>query len=212
MGIETTQYVRKPLFVDAVQVTEENFNEMVSWCNGNIEADEGSDKQFIRIWVHNPMGPRQTKAFVGDWILKHTKGFKIYTDKAFQASFDAIKTAEDKESPREEMQVTVPPSPVEEYIEPPVAAQPTPTPVAPVTEEPRLVTETDENHKLKHEPQPQQVKVQDTSSSPPPFDAGGKRVLTVAEQREMTGDQVRELLKSGDVILAQDLAEGVTQA
>lgn len=96
----TTKYVRKPLFVDAVQVTEENFADIARWCFGEVgnidespvdrSADVQPSKQYIHVRVHNPKNPRQTKAFVGDWILYTERGYKVYTTKAFQANFDPV--------------------------------------------------------------------------------------------------------------------------
>jgi hypothetical protein len=96
----TRKYVRKPLFVEAVQVTEENFVDIARWCFGQIgnidESPVGSDdpveptKQYIHVRVHNPKNSRQTKAFVGDWILYTERGYKVYTSKAFQANFDLV--------------------------------------------------------------------------------------------------------------------------
>ena len=101
----TQKYVRKPLFVDAVQVTAENFEEIARWCFGEIvNADESAidksedvqpTKQYIHVRVHNPKNPRQTKAFVGDWILYTERGYKVYTTKAFQANFDRVEDADD---------------------------------------------------------------------------------------------------------------------
>lgn len=96
----TTKYVRKPLFVDAVQVTEQNFADIARWCFGEVgNIDESPvdraqevqpTKQYIHVRVHNPKNPRQTKAFVGDWILYTERGYKVYTTKAFQANFDPV--------------------------------------------------------------------------------------------------------------------------
>ena len=96
MNIVTQKYLRKPLIVDAVQVTAENFAAIAVWCQGTITNNDGSDAgdtinpggQHIRVRVHNPKNPRQTKAFVGDWILYTDRGYKIYTQKAFNGSFD----------------------------------------------------------------------------------------------------------------------------
>lgn len=102
MGINsiTEKYVRKSLFVDAVQVTEENFADIARWCFGEIcnidetpvnsSEDVNPSKQYIHVRVHNPKNPRQTKAFVGDWILYTERGYKVYTTKAFQANFDKV--------------------------------------------------------------------------------------------------------------------------
>lgn len=99
MSIVTQRYVKKPLYVDAVQVTQQNFAEIAAWCQGQIlwasndtevTPEEGVDpgKQYVRVRVHNPKNPRQTKAFIGDWLLYTTRGYKVYTDKAFLGSFD----------------------------------------------------------------------------------------------------------------------------
>jgi len=91
MRVTTTQYLRKALYVDAVRVTADNFDEVADWCQGDIKQDDGpggNGKKYIRIRAHNPKGPRQTKAFVGDWVLYHERGYKVYTNKAFLASFD----------------------------------------------------------------------------------------------------------------------------
>lgn len=91
-SVTTTRYIRKPLYVSAVRVTTANFDEIADWCQGEVQKDEmpdgGTGKKFIRVRVHNPKNPRQTKAFVGDWILYTERGYKVYTNKAFHASFD----------------------------------------------------------------------------------------------------------------------------
>lgn len=100
MSVSTTKYIRKPLYVDAVRVTNDNFDEIAVWCQGEIVVpgidDEGhsGDKKYIKIRVHNPKIPRQTTAFVGDWVLYTERGYKIYTSKAFHSSFDEVGTVE----------------------------------------------------------------------------------------------------------------------
>jgi hypothetical protein len=99
MTIETSKYVRKPLYVDAVQIGKDNFAALAAWCQGEIRTNDGEDlvvntdglnpdAHHIRIRVHNPKSIRQTKGFVGDWILYTERGYKVYTQKAFRASFD----------------------------------------------------------------------------------------------------------------------------
>ncbi len=94
--IETNKFVRKPFHVDAVQVTEENMSDVAQWCEGQIQESEktkdGSSATFIKVWVHRPMTERQTRAFVGDWILYARSGFKVYTTKAFEKTFEQVGT------------------------------------------------------------------------------------------------------------------------
>lgn len=104
----TRKYVRKPLYVDAVQVTEQNFADIARWCFGEVgNIDEtpvdmtkpmDPSKQYIHVRVHNPKNTRQTRAFVGDWILYTERGYKVYTTKAFQANFDLVDEAQPEEA------------------------------------------------------------------------------------------------------------------
>jgi hypothetical protein len=97
--IQTTKYIRKPLYVDAVQITKENFSALADWCQAEVRTNVGDElidrkngvdpeSHHLRIRVHNPKNIRQTKGFVGDWVLYTDRGYKIYTQKAFKASFE----------------------------------------------------------------------------------------------------------------------------
>lgn len=97
MTIETTKFARRPFYVDAVQVTEENMDEVATWCQGDVMTDvkaitapetSGDDHPYVKVRVHRPLTERQTKAFVGDWVLYAGTGFKVYTPKAFEKSFE----------------------------------------------------------------------------------------------------------------------------
>jgi len=113
-NVQTVQYVRKPLYVEAVQVTNDNFLDVVEWAQGLVGVQgsepgteqkpaEGVDldpsQHYIRIRVHQPQSPSQTKAFVGDWILYTDKGYKIYKDRAFKANFDQVTTGDSVPQP-----------------------------------------------------------------------------------------------------------------
>jgi hypothetical protein len=94
MPIATKKYIRKPLVVDAVQVSTENFEELAAWCQGTIQNNDGTNaqgidpsSQHIHVRVHNPRSARQSKAFVGDWLLYTERGYKIYNTKAFLGTF-----------------------------------------------------------------------------------------------------------------------------
>lgn len=87
--MQVSNYIRKPFGVEAVQVTKENMSEVATWCHGEIHSEEGDTRgSFVHVRVHNPMNDRQTRAYVGDWVLYAGKGFKVYTNKAFNNSFD----------------------------------------------------------------------------------------------------------------------------
>jgi hypothetical protein len=88
--MDIKKFVRKPFFVDGVQVTEENLDEVGRWCNGHVHTNE-KGQRFIKVEVERPLYDRQTRAFVGDWVLRSHKGFKVYTNQAFEKSFDEAK-------------------------------------------------------------------------------------------------------------------------
>jgi hypothetical protein len=79
-----------------VQVTEENFEQVAKWTKGKIcytdpkiaEKFKKPVQKWIEIEVKNPLNDRQTKAFVGDYVLSANNGFKIYTAGAFAKNFD----------------------------------------------------------------------------------------------------------------------------
>ena len=96
--METQTYQRKPIYVQAIRVTEENFFDVAQWCQGGIvsgnngtqslDALKKDKSKFIKVRVINPQRLRQTKAFVGDWVLySEYQGYKVYTNGAFENAF-----------------------------------------------------------------------------------------------------------------------------
>lgn len=95
--LSLTKFVRKPFYVDAIRVTNENFEEVAQWCEGEImikddESSPNNGKRFIKVKTLHPMTPRQTEAYVGDYILYASSNFKVYPTKSFEKSFEKVKT------------------------------------------------------------------------------------------------------------------------
>jgi hypothetical protein len=92
--LQSTKYARKPFFVDAIQVTEDNISEVAEWCQGEVRTsetpgeDDSEEERYIKVRVHRPLTDRQTKAYIGDWVLYAVTGFKVYPTKAFHQSFE----------------------------------------------------------------------------------------------------------------------------
>ena len=90
--IETNKYARKAFYVDAIQVTEQNMLEVALWCQGEVRTTEkgngNTEEKYIKVRVQRPLTERQSKAFVGDWVLYAGTGYKVYTPKAFASSFE----------------------------------------------------------------------------------------------------------------------------
>lgn len=89
--MEIKQYARKPFVVEGLQVTDENLEAVADWCGGDIRTGyvhgEG-DRRYIKVRVHHHISDRQTKAYVGDWVLRSGNGHKVYTNVAFEKSFE----------------------------------------------------------------------------------------------------------------------------
>lgn len=94
MEIQPAKYARKTFYVDAVPVTEENMEDVAKWCDGTIEtssaAGGATGERYIKVRVHRPLTERQSKAFVGDWVLYAGTGYKVYTPVAFSKSFEKV--------------------------------------------------------------------------------------------------------------------------
>ncbi|QJD49647.1 hypothetical protein HWD32_gp72 [Gordonia phage Secretariat] len=98
-GLEIQTFQRKPFQVEAVQITEENFEKVAAWCGGSIVTVQetrhqallpGKPKRFIQVNVTRPLSKRQTEAYVGDWILFASKGYKVYANRPFLKNFESI--------------------------------------------------------------------------------------------------------------------------
>lgn len=99
------QFIRKSFPVEAVRVTAANIEEVANWCGGTIRTEESNapynaGEQYIKVRVETPLTPRQTMAFVGDWVLYAGKGYKVYKDKPFRKSFDSKQEPRVLQGPR----------------------------------------------------------------------------------------------------------------
>lgn len=94
-SVKTQKFNRKSFPVEAVQVTPENIEEVAKWCAAEIHEDgekEGHlSRKYIKVRVAYPINERQTQAYLGDWVLKSGKSFKVYTNAAFEKSFEPVK-------------------------------------------------------------------------------------------------------------------------
>ena len=89
--MKTHKFARKTFYVDAVRVSEANLEEVAQWCSGTVKTDE-TGHSFLSVEVHRPLTERQTQAYIGDWVLFAGSGYKVYTPKAFDKSFEKVKT------------------------------------------------------------------------------------------------------------------------
>lgn len=92
MPIVIQKFIRRSFPVEAVRVTHNNMHDVAAWCGGELqtEAENGHTVRFVKVEVHMPLSERQTKAYLGDWVLFAGKGYKVYTDRGFGNSFDKL--------------------------------------------------------------------------------------------------------------------------
>lgn len=95
MSIKPRQFVRTPLYSEAIQVTAENMKEVAEWCQGEIRTvvipDKGDEgKRYVKVHVFHPLNERYTQAFIDDWVSLENGKFKAFMDRAFRAKFIAV--------------------------------------------------------------------------------------------------------------------------
>lgn len=110
--IVAKKFIRKSFPVDAIQVTPENMEAVAKWCAGTIMKNGDKEghlsRDYIQVRVAYPLNPRQTEAYLGDWVLKSGKSFKVYTNSAFEKSFQAQDKQETSRPPKKAPVPTAP--------------------------------------------------------------------------------------------------------
>lgn len=87
MAFKTKRARRKDIYVEYVQVTSENIQELAKWCKGRIRKTANGAK-YIHVDVLYPKEAKQSMAFIGDFLLEGPNGFKVYTERGFHKSFE----------------------------------------------------------------------------------------------------------------------------
>ncbi len=85
--LELKSAKRKSFPVQYVQVTLENMADVASWTNGEVQKNNKGEK-FVKVRVVRPLNPKQTEAYVGDFVLYAGTGYKVYNPKAFENNFE----------------------------------------------------------------------------------------------------------------------------
>ena len=86
------KFVRKPFYVDAVRVNQHNIEDVAKWCGGTIINKPDGRFAHIKVDTFRPSNERQTQAHIGNWVLRTPDGYKVYTTKAFDFTFEKVRT------------------------------------------------------------------------------------------------------------------------
>lgn len=86
------EFVRKQFSVTAVRVDPLNIEEVAKACRGQImhdgDKEEHFSRDYIKVRVILPLHDEQTKARIGDWVVRQGRTFKVYKDAAFRKTFE----------------------------------------------------------------------------------------------------------------------------
>jgi hypothetical protein len=77
-------YVRKPFTIKAVEVTDENFEEVAAFCGKSIQVTQKGDRFIL---VNRRIIPTGTKIFVGWWITVMDDNIRCYPPRSFESQF-----------------------------------------------------------------------------------------------------------------------------
>lgn len=82
-------YRKKPVVIEAQQVTFENVHEVAEWCGGTSLRDMGEGEPWVGVSIHTLEGVM--RADLDDWIIKGVQG-EFYPCKPdiFQATYEAV--------------------------------------------------------------------------------------------------------------------------
>lgn len=83
--LETTTYQRKPFFIEAVEITNENIDEIGALIGRvMIRSDDGV--KYIQ--VDNVVIPGIGRAYVGFWLTIMDSRYRCYSGRIFNAQFE----------------------------------------------------------------------------------------------------------------------------
>lgn len=93
MTVVALKFVRKSFPVDAVRVSHKNIHELAGILGATV-AKTLDDHQRLYICLDKikTSNARQTKAYIGDWVVVAENGIKVYRDKSFRRVFEQAKS------------------------------------------------------------------------------------------------------------------------
>lgn len=93
--METQKFTRKPVAIEAVQVSPTNYEEVAAWCKGTATLanyrlmGETHEMGAVLLGKQGPKNDQVYTVLIGQWITKHHKTFRTWSKKQFEATFDA---------------------------------------------------------------------------------------------------------------------------
>lgn len=88
--MNTTTYQRKPFFIEAVEITNENIDE-IGELIGRVMVRAEDGVKFIQ--VDNVLIPGIGRAYAGFWLTIMDNRYRCYSGRIFNAQFEPARTA-----------------------------------------------------------------------------------------------------------------------
>lgn len=83
--METSPYRRKPFRVQAVEITDENIDE-IGTLIGRVMVRESDGQKFIQ--VDHVLVPGVDRVYTGFWLTVMNDRYRCYSSKIFKAQFE----------------------------------------------------------------------------------------------------------------------------
>lgn len=84
-------YTRKSFHVTAVRVDIDNVDLIAAWCKGKVARSTVQDLIYIELYTDTTVQSKRSRAFLGDWIVYNSGGFKHYKERQFRRDFELRK-------------------------------------------------------------------------------------------------------------------------
>lgn len=104
MSQQPEEWVRRDSNIKAMLVTYDNTQDVADWCRGTIERDDlGNPRIKVKVFQPTPGAYsrlRPSTARIGDWVVKDTRGWKVYRTDGFKSTFKKVDISEKREAIR----------------------------------------------------------------------------------------------------------------
>lgn len=91
MSTAPRQYITKPSYIEAWQLTEENISSVAKWCNGRVK---GLSITLPKIRDRGkPLNPNDVYSYAvsGNYIVRLKKGFKVLPAEEFEKGHKLVR-------------------------------------------------------------------------------------------------------------------------
>lgn len=82
------KFQRKPFIIDAIEITEENIEEVANLIGKLMYRDDGTPY----ISINNAVIPKLKRAYIGFWLTVRHDQHRCYSQKTFNSQYTRVNT------------------------------------------------------------------------------------------------------------------------